>query len=338
MEIPKLEIPKRVFYIFLSLLIVLLVGMSGYLIIEHWTLLEALYMTVITLTTVGFMEVHPLSPAGRVFTVFLLLSGIGILAYSASSLLEFIIEGELTGLLRRRKMEKKIQNLRGHYIICGAGEVGKYVIDELMKINKQFVVIETNEEQIKKLQENKDILLIEGNPAEDGVLIRAGIQNATGLISALSSDKDNLFVVLTARNINPNIRIVSRAIDEASVPKLSKAGADKVVSTEAIGGLRMASEMLRPAVVTFLDMMLRDEKATLRVEEVEILSRSNLIGKTLEEVDILQKTGLTVLAVKDALSGKYLYNPSPVTKLKEKDILIVLGDIEQVGKLNNLVI
>jgi voltage-gated potassium channel len=329
-------IPKRLKIILLILFCVFICAILGYIIIEKWSLLEAVYMTVITLTTVGFQEVRPLSPTGRIFTMFILVSGIGLLAYAAGSTLEFIVEGELSGLLRRKRMEKQIQNLEGHYIICGAGDVGKYVIDEFTKTQREFVVVENNEEQIKKLEEDKNILFIAGNAAEDEILIKAGIRSAAGLISALSSDKDNLFVVLTARNINPNLRIISRAIDEGTVPKLYKAGADKVVSTEAIGGLRMASEMVRPTVVSFLDTMLRERETTLRIEETEIPIGSPLAGKTLREVDIPEKTGLIVVALKEKETEKYSYNPLPEVKLREKDILIVLGELKGLEKLQEL--
>lgn len=329
-------IPKRLLLILFILLAVFAVGTAGYIIIERWSLLEAAYMTVITLATVGFQEVRPLSPVGRIFTIFLIVSGIGLLAYAAGTTLEFIVEGELTGFLRRKKMEKQIQNLEGHYIVCGSGDVGKYIIEEFVKTKRKFVVVENDEEQIKKLKEDENIFYIAGNAAEDETLIKAGIRSASGLISALFSDKDNLFVVLTARNINPGLRIVSRAIDEGSVPKLYKAGADKVVSTEAIGGLRMASEMVRPTVVSFLDTMLRERETTLRIEEAEIPIGSPLAGKNLREADLPEKTGLIVVALKEGGTEKYSYNPPPETKLRERDILIVLGEVKGVEKLREL--
>ncbi len=329
-------IPRRLQLTLLTLFCVFICAILGYIIIEKWSLLEAIYMTVITLTTVGFQEVRPLSPVGRIFTMFILVSGIGLLAYAAGSTLEFIVEGELSGLLRRKKMEKQIENLGEHYIICGAGDVGKYIIEEFTKTKRKFVIVENNQEQIKKLEEDKSILFIAGNAFEDEVLIKAGIRSAAGLISALSSDKDNLFVVLTARNINPNLRIISRAIDEGTVPKLYKAGADAVVSTEAIGGLRMASEMVRPTVVTFLDTMLRERESTLRIEEVKIPDGSPLTGKTLKETSIADKTGLIVVALKESGTEKYSYNPLPEVKLRAKDILIVLGELKGLEKLQEL--
>ncbi len=324
-------IPKRLQLTLLTLFCVFICAILGYIIIEKWSLLEAIYMTVITLTTVGFQEVRPLSPVGRILTMFILVSGIGLLAYAAGSTLEFIVEGELSGLLRRKKMEKQIGNLEEHYIICGAGDVGKYIIEEFVKTKRKFVIVE-----IKKLEEDKDILFIAGNATEDEVLIKAGIRSAAGLISALSSDKDNLFVVLTARNINPNLRIISRATDEGTVPKLYKAGADAVVSTEAIGGLRMASEMVRPTVVTFLDTMLRERESTLRIEEVKIPDGSPLAGRTLKETSIADKTGLIVVALKESGTEKYSYNPLPEVKLRAKDILIVLGELKGLEKLQEL--
>ncbi len=330
--------PKsRITNILLVLAVVIITGITGYMIIEKWTFVDSAYMTVITLSSVGFREVHPLSATGRVFTIFLILGGLGTLFYGISLITEFIAEGGLHELLRRRKMNKLISQLNDHYIICGAGDTGRSTIDEFVKTRSNFVVIEPDIEQIKKIDGSDSLPYVEDDPTKDDTLLKAGIKKAKGLISTLPSDKDNLFVVLSARALNPRLRIVSQAIEEDSKPKLLKAGADSVVLPNVIGGLRMASEVLRPAVVTFLDFMIRGKEMTLRVEEAKISSGSSFIGKTLGEAEVPRKTGLIVVAIKDSGDGSYHYNPGASTKLKKDDILIVMGDVEQIRKLKELI-
>ena len=330
--------PKsRIVSILLLLVVVIITGISGYRIIEKWSFIDSAYMTVITLTSVGFCEVHPLSVAGRIFTIFLIVGGLGTLFYGISLITEFIAEGGLHELLRRRKMHKLISQLNNHYIICGAGDTGRSTIDEFVKTRSNFVVIEPDIEQIKKIDDSDNLPYVEDDPTKDDTLLEAGIKKAKGLISALPTDKDNLFVVLSARELNPRLRIVAQAIEEDSKPKLLKAGANSVILPNVIGGLRMASEILRPAVVTFLDFMIRGKEMTLRVEEARILSDSSFIGKTLGEAEVPRKTGLIVVAIKDGEDGSYHYNPGASTRLKENDILIVMGDVEQTRKLKELI-
>jgi voltage-gated potassium channel len=321
----------------LFIIIVVCIGSIGYVLIEDWPLLDAVYMTIITLATVGFGEIHPLSPQGRIFTIGLILSGIGIIGYGMSVSAAFIVEGELGYLIKGRKMEKQIKKLSNHFIICGAGDTGRWVIEEFLKTRISFVVIEKDHEALEMMKSHGVVQYIEGDATKDAVLLEAGIERAKGLISTLHNDRDNVFVVLTARALNPNLKIVSRVVEEESEKKLLMAGADNVVSPNFIGGLRMASLLIRPAVVNFLDTMLREDHTTLRLEEVEVLPHSPLLGKTLSESEISQKTGLIVIAVKSKESMKYLYNPKPSMILHKGDLLIVMGDIEQVGKLKKLV-
>lgn len=330
-----MSLQKRLVIIFISLSVIFMGGTSGFMLIEGWSFLDASYMTVITLATVGFGEVNTLSPAGRLFTMVLIILGMGILLYGVSSITAFIVEGQLMDIIRRRRMEKNISRLKNHYIICGAGKVGSYIIEEFRRTRKSFVIVEKDVENIKNLPGK--ILSIEGDASEDHVLIKAGVNRARGLITALPEDKDNLFVVLTARELNPGLKIVSKAMDEKSIHKLRKAGADQIVLTNFIGGMRMASEMLRPAVTTFLDTMLQEKKDSLRIEEVPVTPGSKIEGQTLGDVEIPGKTGLIVIAVKDAGSKKYIYNPHSSQKLDEDDILIVLGSVKQVEKLRALV-
>ncbi|UCD84322.1 MAG: NAD-binding protein [Deltaproteobacteria bacterium] len=331
-----MEVRKRLIIVLFLLLMIFVVGVVGYEIIEKWSLLDAIYMVVITLASVGYSETHPLSNTGRVFTVFLILGGMGVLFYGLSTITMFIVEGDLQDILRRRKMKKQIQDINDHYIICGTGETGKNIVGELAKTKRDFVVIEQNIENIKQLDEQPNIVYIEGDATEDAVLLQAGIEKAKGLVTALPSDRDNLFVVLTARELNPNLRIVSRCIEEESETKLRKAGANSVVSPNIIGGLRMASELVRPATVSFLDIMLRGEEKALRVEEARVGPNSHFIGKSIGEAKIPQKTGLLIVALNKE-GQDYQFNPSSSTKLGANDVLIVIGSPEQVKSLKEMV-
>ncbi len=330
-----MSLQKRLVITFLALVIVFICGSVGFMVIEGWTFLDASYMTVITLTTVGFSEVNTLSSGGRVFTMVLIVVGMGILLYGVSSVTAFIVEGQLMNIIRRTRMDRNISKLNDHYVICGAGMVGKYVIEEFIRTGRSFVVVEKDDENIKKVKDK--FLWVEGDASEDSVLLNAGINRAKGLITVLPEDKDNLFVVLTARELNPRLKIVSKATEEESIHKLKKAGADHIVSTNFIGGMRIASEMLRPAVTTFLDTMLREKGDSLRIEEVAVPADSKMAGLTLGEVEVPRKTGLIVIAVKDNKNDKYLYNPHSSQKLNENDSLIVLGSVSQVNKLRELV-
>ncbi|MCS6884710.1 MAG: NAD-binding protein [Acidobacteriota bacterium] len=316
-------------------LFISVVGVSGYVVIEDWPLLDAIYMTVITLSTIGYGETHPLSPAGRIFTVFLILTGLGIIGYGLSIFAAFIVDGQLGRVIKRHRMEQKLRALSKHYIICGAGETGRCVAEEFIKTKKPFVVIEKRRDAIERI-DYRDLCYIIGDATRDAVLQQAGIERAVGLISALDTDRDNLFVVLTARALNSKMKIVSRLVDQESEKKLLTAGADSVVSPNRIGGMRMASVMLRPTVVSFLDLMLQREDKTLRIEEVTLQVGSPLLGKSLAQSEIKNETGLIVIAVRKRAEQHYIYNPSSEVLLEEGDTLIVIGDISQAAALKQL--
>jgi voltage-gated potassium channel len=321
----------------IAVIVIFLLGVIGYHLIEGWSFLDALYMTVITLATIGYGEVHPLSNGGRLFTIGLILSGLGIMGYGLGITATFIVEGQLGLLIRRRRMEKAIEKLSDHFIICGAGETARCVVGEFLKTKVPFVVIESDPGRLEAVKEIDDICYIPGDATKDATLLAAGIKRAHGLISALHSDKDNLFVVLTARALNSNLRIVSRVVEAESEHKLLIAGADSVVSPNFVGGLRMASIMIRPAVVSFLDVMMRQDNMTLRLEEVELFDEAKAVGGTLRDSNITRETGLIVIAMKLKEDGKYVYNPKPDTILRGGDTLIVMGDVEQVRKLRRMV-
>lgn len=316
-----------------ALIAVAFVGAFGYALIEGWPLFDGLYMTVITIATVGYGETHPLSHQGQAFTILLILLGSGVMLYAVSALTAFIVEGTLGDFFKRIKMEKKIGALKGHHIICGMSGTGRYAIDELLKTGMDFVVIELDPHKISEL-ERRGILYVQGDATSDAALHDAGILRAAGLISALHSDADNLLVVLTARELNRDLRIVAKANHEESEHKLRKVGADGVVMPNFIGGLRMASELIRPSVVTFLDTMLRGLDRAVRVEEIPIEQNSTVAGRTLEESGLLGTEGVSVLAL---VRGKepYRFNPRPSQRLEPGDCLIVMGFSTLIGKLRN---
>jgi len=323
---------------------VFLIGVTGFKIIggQEWGWLDSLYMTVITLSTVGYGETIDISanPAARLFVVVFIIFCLGTIAFAVSSITTFIVEGELKDLLGRRRMEKKIARLKDHYIVCGTGETALSIIQELLLTNRKFVVIEPEKENLERLSALGEMLFIHGDPAEDDVLVEAGIERAKGVLLSLPSDEANLFVTVTARDLNPDIRIVTKGIDLKSHKKILKAGSDSVISPTHIGGMRMVSEMVRPAVVTFLDMMLRDREKALRFEEVPIHPDSPLVDKTIKETRVKEKTGALVVAVKRAGSDDYDFNPDPDTPLKSGEVLILIAtphmvkDIERIAGLS----
>ncbi|MCU0453467.1 MAG: potassium channel protein [Bacteroidetes bacterium] len=310
--------------IVLMLVGILFVGAFGYILIEGWTFFDALYMTVITLATVGFGETHPLSNAGRAFTIFLILGGIGIITYGVTTVTAFLVEGEMNGYLRRRRMQRAIGKLKEHYIVCGGGKNGRYVIEELRRTKRDVVVVERHRDRVQSLLED-GVLALEGDATSDNTLLTAGIERATGLVATLPEDRDNLFVVITARGLNSHLRIVAK-IDDVNVrDKFIRSGANSAVSASSIGGMRMASELIRPDTVTFLDTMLRDS-ANFRVEDIPV--GPSHVGKTIQECHILASAGILVVALKD--EGKYSFNPKPTLKLRAGDTLIVIGDPDHV--------
>ncbi|MBE0447762.1 MAG: potassium channel protein [Actinobacteria bacterium] len=314
---------------------VLGVGVIGYVVIEGWSFKDAIYMTVITVTTVGFREVQPLSTPGQYFTIFLVLAGVGTAFYLLVSMSEFMIEGHLTGLLTERRVEREIRKLENHYILCGYGRVGETIAEEFASVSERFVIIENNPERVQECR-NRGYLCIEGDASSDEVLQAAGIEKARGLVAAVDSDADNVFVTLTARVLNPGISIVARSILEESREKLLRAGANKVVSPSLIGGRRMAAMLLKPLVSNYLDVCMLGDDLEFRLEELRVGENSPAKGATLGEANIRKRTGALILAIKKKTGG---FNTATAndTVLEEDDELVVLGTQEQLNAVQKII-
>lgn len=310
---------------FLLLSGVLVFGSVTYHFIEGMTYFEGLYMTVITISTVGFGEVRPLSPLGRLITMLIISTGIMLGAYTIGTLLRMFIEGEISRTFGRRKLEKQISSLKDHYIICGFGRIGKLIARELADNGIPFVVIENDLASLDQLQKERHLFLALDATTEES-LTAAGIMRAKGIVTALRSDADNVFITLTARGLRPEIYILSRASEESSVMKLKRAGATRVDLPYTIGGKRMAQALVRPAVGDFIDLAIMDmdKEMGLGMEQVPVAAGSVLVGKDLVESSIRKDYGVIIVAIKKH-TGRMNFNPAPTEKLEAHDMLVVMG-------------
>ena len=327
------------------LLVVTGVGTWGYYLLGYlahgsslWSLGDCFYMTIITLTTVGFGEILDLAnvAGARLFTVFILLSGLGLAAYFVSTLTAFLVEGELTNVFWRKKMTRQIRKLSGHIIVCGVGRIGCSIMEELHRTHTPFVVIDPNEQRIRKLQEQfGNFPAVVGDATHAGDLEEAMVVAAKGVISTLGDDKDNLCVVVTCRQLNPKLRIISSCKDAEFAGKLELIGAE-VVMPNAIGGLRIASQMLRPQVVGYLDLMLRDKNCPIRITDVTLTDQSDLIGQPLKAINFDDFGPLLVMAIIRKDNPCPLYNPRRSVVLREDDTLVVQTDIDSLERFRRL--
>jgi voltage-gated potassium channel len=329
---PGEELHRRLAVTIALLFLVITLGTLGYIFIEHWSLLDSLYMTIITLTTIGFQEVRPLTEKGRIFTIMFVLFGVGVVAYSINSGLRVIFEGEMQKVLGRRKLEKKIKSLRNHFIVCGYGRMGHIICRELKEKKVPFVVIE---KEAQEFGPDDEILSMNGDATRDEILKAAGIEYARGLVSVLSTDAQNLFVVLSARVLNSRLTIVARAGEEGSEQKLIRAGADRVVSPYHIGGLRIAHSILKPAVVDFIEFATRTGNIELQMEEIRVEQGARLAGITIDESGIGRQLGVIIVAIKRS-EGGMKFNPTSKTTIHTGDVLIALGETPRLNELEYL--
>ena len=303
--------------------------------LSDFNFIDALYMTVITISTVGFRELHPMNTEEKVFTIFLILTSLSLFGYAVSSFTEVLANGEFFKQLKRKKVQQKIDKLKEHTIVCGYGRNGMQAINKLRSYQQKFVVVEKDKELLSSLEED-NILYIEGDATTDEALLKAGIENASNLITALPSDADNLFVVLTASQLNKNCRIISRASNESSNNKLKIAGASNVIMPDKLGGAHMASLVVTPDVIEFVDRLTVEGETTANLEEVDVNSLpKEYLGKTIFDLDLRKKTGCTVIGFKTS-DGNYVINPEASIKLLADSRLIVLGKPEQIIKLRDL--
>ncbi|PLX87781.1 MAG: potassium channel protein [Desulfuromonas sp.] len=310
-------------YSLITLIVLIGSGTAGYMAIEGWTTIEALYMTIITLSTIGFREVHSLSFEGRVFTILLIIFGAGTIAYTIGTLIQFMVEGQLRTLLGRKKVEKQISRLHSHYIVCGYGRIGRLICRDFRAKPVPFIVIEQDRELCNQM-EDSGLLHVCGDATQDEVLLQAGIDKAKGLITAVTSDSANVFITLTGRELNRDMFILARASDESSELKLKRAGANKVISPYIIGASRMANAVLRPSVVDFIDIATGSENLELQIEEIKITAGSVLAGQALIDADVSKNLGIIIVGINKG-NGQPIFNPGPETCMESGDILITLG-------------
>jgi voltage-gated potassium channel len=325
-----MELRKKLYGLLAAIFSLITVGTIGLHALEGWDWLDSLYATVITLGTVGYGDFTPKHPEGKVFIMCLVIVGLLVISYSAVELTAFVVEGHLNRMLRLRKVDNMVKKVSGHYIVCGAGKTGRHIISELVKNKVPFVVIDRDVDKMDDPEIHKHPH-ITGDASDDAVLERAGIKKAKALAATLETDEANLFLLLTAKNLNPKLRIVTKVVSEAARNKLLRAGADAVVAPNFIGGLRMASEMLRPNVVSFLDIMLRQSQG-YRFEEASITPSGPAAGKHLEDLDLFKRFGVNPVAIREG-GKEFVYNPSPKHKLKGGDTLVVIAEPEKVQKL-----
>ena len=325
----NIDILKKALSILLLLIMTIILGIIGYELTEKYTFLEALWQTVITLSTVGFGELREMSQSGRIFTIVLIMFGFAVFGYSITSLTRIVVEGEIRNIFRNRKMEKKISNMKNHVILCGHGRLGREIAVELKKWRKEYVVIEMDEIIGQELIDQRVPVVI-GDATEDDTLIKAGIKNAEGAIAALTDDVKNLFVTLTARKLNPGLMIVTKAEQEGSEAKLISAGANKVISPAQIGGKRMASVMINPEVVNFLDVVVSEKEFNLSMQEIRVQKNSIIEGLAIKDAQIPRE--VKVIGMKKGSEDMHI-NPPATHELSAGCILIVLGENVHIEKL-----
>lgn len=328
------DIRRRLLVVSAISVIIVALGTAWYTLVEQWPVLDAMYMTVITLTTVGFGEVHPLSSQSRAFTVVLIFLGVGTVAYGLSSLGEYFLTTGFVERVRRRTLIRMISGMKNHIIICGAGRVGRTAAETLQEIGRQFVVIEPDFEVVESLREEGWTAMV-GDSTRDETLLEAGIERAAGILVSTGSDSENLFIVLSARALNPDLLIVARSVDASSEAKMRRAGADKVISPYKIGGRQMANLILRPNVAEFMDHVTLNTGLELWLEEIAIGDSSPVAGLTVVEADMRRQTGVTLVALLRG-NDRIMVTPDENTRFEVGDQLIALGTRNQLKALEDM--
>ena len=318
----------------LCLAALIVLGTAGYHWLEEWTVLDALYMTVITLGTVGFKEVHNLDPVGKMFTIVLIVFGVSMVFWAGTSLVEAVVSEQIWHVLQRRHMQRYISKLHDHFIVCGYGRMGQQIVKDLQREGADHVVIERNPEQLPKLIA-QDIPFVEGNASDDKILIAAGVKNAKGLITVAPTDEENVFITLSARALNPKLFIVARSILEDNESKLRMAGANRVMSPYVMGGRRMATAVIRPNVLDFLELAMHTDEVQIMIEEIAVEEDSCFVGLSLMQSHLRNRTGVTVIGIKRP-NNKIVANPGADEVLRAGDVLIVLGTRQQLDNAEQL--
>jgi voltage-gated potassium channel len=318
-----------------AIVVVVVFGTIGYMLIQGWTFLRSLYMTITTIFTVGFGD-QGLSTGGRIFTLVLIVLGVGTILYGIGAMVEFVVGGQLSGMFRRRVVRRHVEKLQGHYIICGYGRVGEAVARQFESSHEKFVLIDNDPEAVVRA-EREGVLIVQGDASADEVLEAAGVKRAKGLVSAVGSDAGNMFVVLSARVLNPELLIVARAGSEDTVNKLVRAGANHVVSPYGIGGKRMATLMLKPLVSDYLEVVTGGGALAFLVEEFQLSQDCCVIGRSIEALDVRKRTGATILAVRRASTGEFDTNPAPDSTLLPGDKIIAIGTQAEISSLEQLI-
>lgn len=325
---------KHIFIAILLAILLVLMGTFGYMMLEGWGPLDALYMTITTLATVGYNEVHPLSPIGQMYTVVLIVLGVGFFLYVAGAVIQFMVEGRVRIVLGRRRLDRKIAHMKNHYIVCGHGRIGRVICQKLQREHFDLVVIEKNADRIEAM-EAQQITYICGDAGSEAILMEAGIHRAKALIAALATDTDNVFLVLTARQLAPGLNIIARASSEVTKVKLTAAGANSVEAPYEIGAANMAQRILRPTVTNFLDLAFSSQHKDIQMEEVPVVSGSKLNGLTLKDSGIRQTYDLIIIAIKKA-DDHMIFNPSFEAQLTSGDTLIAVGEPTNLNRLRKV--
>ena len=325
---------KHVLMAIIFSIAIVAIGTSGYMVIEGWSFLDALYMTVITYSTVGYGEIHAISELGRLYTIFLIFLGVGFFLYVAGAVIQFMVEGKIRTVMGRRKLDKKINHLKNHYIVCGYGRIGRVICDTLKKSPIELVVIENNEQLVPEM-DTDNVLYLRGDASDESLLLKAGIQRAKGLVAVLGTDAENVFLVLTARQLAPKLIITARASDMDARKKIRAAGADIVESPYEMGATRMAQRITRPTVTTFLDLAFGSESTDIQMEEIPITPGSSLHDVMLKDSGIRQNFNLIIIAIKKQ-DGKMIFNPSFEARITSGDTVIAVGESENLQNLEKI--